>query len=84
MIGPWEVLNPYTQALGRIREGNRKGGSRIPASSLAGGGGPVGKKLEEHKGYLGVASVGVRVSCSGGSTCAGSQRRAETAEVVLW
>ena len=62
-IGPW---------LGN-RE-HRGDGGRILASYLTGGGGPEGEKLEERKGYLGVTSVGVGVSCSGGSMCAGGRR----------
>ena len=56
---------------------------RNPVSSLVGGGGPAGEKQEELKGYLGVASVGVRLVCSGGTMRAGGRWRRWAAAGVL-
>ena len=56
---------------------NREGAAlagRMPASSLAGGVGEVGGKLEGLEGYLLVVAVGVGMAGGGGAAGSGGRR----------
>ena len=59
---------------GRENRGAAALAGRIPASSLAGGVGEVGGKLEGLEGYLLVVAVGVGMAGGGGATGFGGRR----------